>query len=277
MCVMKLFVALLVRGDTTTAPGRTVPPALYYRFEDAARPGADTMGHHDLLPTAASTLPLPAPTPGGAVGAFAAFDGGNTSEALAAGAGAWNCSASSCDGVTVEFLLRAGPNFNKAGETPVLQSRGEGSAFAFEALLARHAYGLHAGGRACGFPQQLYAGADVLAPLEGVGRAAHGWLLDFPVVYAFLGSAADEGGGSCLARTPLSVCKLTVRGAGPAEAPHVVSSFSLPAADGDPLLRPGVAEWWAMMRGRLESGAARACWRDARLEVQVVQHESVVL
>ena len=178
MCVMKLFVALLVRGDTTTAPGRTVPPALYYRFEDAARPGADTMGHHDLLPTAASTLPLPAPTPGGAVGAFAAFDGGNTSEALAAGAGAWNCSASSCDGVTVEFLLRAGPNFNKAGETPVLQSRGEGSAFAFEALLARHAYGLHAGGRAYGFPQQLYAGADVLAPLEGVGRAAHGWLLD---------------------------------------------------------------------------------------------------
>jgi hypothetical protein len=168
----------LVHGDTTTAPGRTVPPALYYRFEDAARPGADTMGHHDLLPTAASTLPLPAPTPGGAVGAFAAFDGGNTSEALAAGAGAWNCSASSCDGVTVEFLLRAGPNFNKAGETPVLQSRGEGSAFAFEALLARHGYGLHAGGSAYGFPQQLNAGADVLAPLEGVGRAAHGWLLD---------------------------------------------------------------------------------------------------
>ena len=160
------------------ASARTVLPALYYRFEDAARPGLDTMRHYDLLPTAASTLPLPVPTPGGAVGAFAAFDGGNTSEALAAGAGAWNCSARSCDGVTVEFLLRAGSNFNKAGETPVLQSRGTGSAFTFEALLARHGYGLHAGSRAYGFPQELYAGEDVLAPLEGVGRAAHSWLLD---------------------------------------------------------------------------------------------------
>ena len=153
-------------------------PVLYYRFENATNPGADSMGHHDLQLTAASTLPLPAPTPGGAVGSYAAFDGGNVSEVLAADTGAWNCSTVLCDGVTIEFLLRAGPNFNKAGETAVLSSRGEGSSFYFEALMGRHSYGLHAGSTSYGFPAMLRGGEDVLTRLEGVGRASHSWLLD---------------------------------------------------------------------------------------------------
>ena len=154
-------------------------PVVYYRFENATSPGVDSMGHFDLQPTVASTLILPTPTPGGAVGSFAAFDGGNVSEVLAADTGAWNCSnLVLCDGITVEFLLRAGPNFNKAGETAVLSSRGQGSAFYFEALLARHGYGLHAGVTSYGFPDMVRGGEDVLTRLEGVGRASHSWLLD---------------------------------------------------------------------------------------------------
>lgn len=123
--------------------------------------------------------------------------------------------------------------------------------------------------------------------------SAHGWLLDFPVVYAYVGG--DEPGGqeparapsastSCLGGAPLSLCKLTAlmvtASAAPpphgAAEPHVVCSFSLPAA-GDPLARPGIASWWATMRSRLAGDAARPCWRDARLETSVAVQDSVVL
>ena len=63
-------------------------------------------------------------------------------------------------------------------ETAVLSSRGQGSSFYFEALMARHGYGLHAGATSYGFPAMLRGGEDVLTRLEGVGRASHAWLLD---------------------------------------------------------------------------------------------------
>ena len=157
-----------------------LPPSVYYRFENVSNPEQDTMGTAPLHPTSASTIAVPTPTAhGGPVGSFLSFDGGNMSEVLAASAGVWNCSTGAgCGGITVEFLVRAGANFNRAGETAVLASRGTGSSFAFEALLARHGYGLHAGNTAYGFPQMLTAGEDVLVSLEGTGRASHSWLLD---------------------------------------------------------------------------------------------------
>ena len=42
---------------------RHMLPVVYFRFEDATRPGLDSMGHFDLQPTAASTVALPSPTP----------------------------------------------------------------------------------------------------------------------------------------------------------------------------------------------------------------------
>ena len=200
-----LVVCLLLRSWAVAALSPEIQPVVYYRFEDATSPGEDSMNNFKLKPTNASTLQLPRPrTTGGAVGSYLAFDGSNPSQVLAANAGTWNCSggAGMCDGITVEFLLRPNQNFNLVGETPVLSSRGAANPghtqpFQFEALLGRHAYGLHAGVHAYGFPLQLIPGEDVLAKLGGTGRASQFWLLDGRWHHFAMRKKPTTGGDEC--------------------------------------------------------------------------------
>jgi hypothetical protein len=158
------------------AAGASYPPRSYWRFEDATNPFVDSEQKFDLQPTNPSLCSVESAS--GLVGSYLRFNSTDNSTALAAAAGHWNCNtASGCTGVTVEFLVRIGHNFNLHGNTAVLRSHGQGSAFTFETQIGRHSYEFHAGSDPA-FPIQDIAGNDVITRLNGTGTRSPFYLND---------------------------------------------------------------------------------------------------
>ena len=183
MTPLRAIIFCVVGVTIAAATGKSYPPRSYWRFEDSHNVGVDTAGHDPLVPTDPGIEVRWAAT-GGPVGAYLSFSGANVSRAWGARAGRWNCSTTVskqspayCDGVTVEFLLRPTRYFNLQGFSSILESTGGGSAFNFQVLMDRHSYACHASNHA-EFPLVIKAGADVKAPLEGVGRASPSWFHD---------------------------------------------------------------------------------------------------
>ena len=108
--------------------------------------------------------------------------------------------------------------------------------------------------------------------------AVHGWLLEYPVVYCYVGGAiAGVAQSSCLGGQALSVLCLCARPqiSSLQHTPrvHQVMSFSLPACE-LPAQRPSVARWFGEMQGRF---ASQIYWLALELYTETRVEEHVVL
>jgi hypothetical protein len=177
--VPTLLALLFGVGTLAVAGSPDYQPRSYWRFEDSKKPLADSKQHYDLQPSASAEGMFSVETTGGAVGSYLRFNGSSTSSGtFAATAGQWKCNvAPGCAGVTVEFLVRIGHNFNLHGKTAILRSHGQGSGFNFESNIGRHSYGLHAGNDPA-FPIQDIPGMDVITRLNGTGTRSPFYLYD---------------------------------------------------------------------------------------------------
>uniref|UniRef100_A0A7S4J494 Uncharacterized protein n=1 Tax=Prymnesium polylepis TaxID=72548 RepID=A0A7S4J494_9EUKA len=111
--------------------------------------------------------------------------------------------------------------------------------------------------------------------------AAHGWLLEYPVIYCYVcDAAASIGRSSCLGGEVLHVIRVTARRAtGVQQEPrdteaHVVISFSVPALTHASAQPASVTRWMSAMRGRF---AQQTSWRHNRIDVVPCTQQSVVL
>ena len=75
------------------------------------------------------------------------------------------------------MLIRPGYNFNRAGKTTVLKSKGAGAAFNFDLVLGRHSLMLHTGTNPA-FPDAVRPGEDIIAKFKGIGVTSPLYLHD---------------------------------------------------------------------------------------------------
>jgi hypothetical protein len=203
---MAARVALVALVAAVTPPStRPAAPRSWWRFEDAANIGADAQGNHQLLPAAGlapDTVAAPEHrTAGGLVGGYLQFGDSNRSWTANASYLPLQCASPDFShatpkcakddpalcanghcprGLTIELLIRLGPNAAKQGNLTLFESQGNAGRYGGSWTwvdLSRHGISF----RAAHTHRTPKAGDgwEMLSPkFNGTGRAATHYLFD---------------------------------------------------------------------------------------------------